>query len=818
MKRFACSAVLIALVISAPAEAQVDRLTRGSYLPGASLVAPRGAFAVETSPASLAWTEGWDVEYALSFDEGHLQHALYGAAALPLIPLAIGGSLDLDRENEFVRTGRLSLAAAWAFGTHLAVGGALRFQVPFASPSSGATSVDLGVAWRPSPYFAVDITAYDVLGPAGLTTASQDIPLTLSAAAQLRPFGTRRLVFEANVAAATDGRIGWGGLVGLEVPRVGRLWANTQASRDPGFSNDIAFAVQAGIDVQMGTAELRGGFGTEWASVGARLSAEHHQEGVPLRGYVHEIEVRGIGARSLLALLLKLDRDRSDGDVRGVLLRLDSTGMNLSQAQEIREAIAALQAAGKPVFCHLTTANGSEQYACAGADRTFIDPSGYVRLVGPALTSMYYGDALRNLGVRADFVRIGDFKSAVEQYTRGSGSPAATRQRAGLLDDVTERFVHDLASDYETTEANVRGWIDNGPYLADEAESEGWVTRADTNDLSAYLAETMGTAARRRSPRAELADNYGIAQRIGMLVIDGTIVDGDNVDLPLLEIHQSGARTICASIQAMAADPTIRAIVLRVDSPGGSAVASDQIWRAIRAAREQKPVIASMGAMAASGGYYVASAADVIFADPATLTGSIGIFLGKVDFQPLAEAIGVGVHQMQRGRRAGLDSLYRPFSADERATLADKIRRSYGLFLARIHEGRDMPIADIDAVARGRVWSGDAAHALGLVDHLGGTLAAIDEARSRANLRADAQVVVLPWRPSGLLDYVLGPIGAQAAEARSPSDFEAQLNSAGEGRSISMPMRNALEYALTISASPSESPMALLPGHASLRP
>jgi len=229
----------------------------------------------------------------------------------------------------------------------------------------------------------------------------------------------------------------------------------------------------------------------------------------------------------------------------------------------------------------------------------------------------------------------------------------------------------------------------------------------------------------------------------------------------------------------MAANSRIRAIVLRVDSPGGAVMASDQIWRAVQRARKKKPVIASMGEVAASGGYYVASAANEIWASPSTITGSIGIFYGKVDIEPLAKHFGVNIETEKRGSHAGADSLFRPFTDADRALLVEKLRSWYRQFLERVAEGRKLPIEKVDALARGRVYSGDTAHTLGLVDSLGGFGSALARARELAKLPIDAEIVVRPERPSTLLDYVLGVTDREAqskAQAVVPAAFKPFLS------------------------------------------
>jgi protease-4 len=340
-----------------------------------------------------------------------------------------------------------------------------------------------------------------------------------------------------------------------------------------------------------------------------------------------------------------------------------------------------------------------------------------------------------------------------------------------LYDDVYDRVIADLSRDFEIPRRRARALVDGGPYVTPEAVELGLVDgAADELDLEQTLEDAFGGRyARQVAPSPSESRRWGGGARVGVVVIDGDIVDGDNVDIPLLELHMSGGRTVTRAIDRLAADPTVAAIVLRVDSPGGSALASDQIWRAVVRARRRKPVIASMGALAASGGYYVACAAEEIWADPSTLTGSIGIFFGKADVSPLAARIGVSIEEYGRGRHAGLESIYRPFTAEERALVADKIRIWYRLFLRRVAAGRDMDVEAVHAIAQGRVWSGDAALRVGLVDRLGGFGSALARARELADLDADAPTMVVPVRPTGWLDYILGTSDESFISAGQPA-------------------------------------------------
>jgi protease-4 len=302
-------------------------------------------------------------------------------------------------------------------------------------------------------------------------------------------------------------------------------------------------------------------------------------------------------------------------------------------------------------------------------------------------------------------------------------------------------------------------------------------------------------------PRAR--EDWNAGPSIGVVMVDGSIIDGDSTDIPFLNIHMTGGRSVVDAIEGMVSDPLVRAIVLRVDSPGGAVLASDQIWRAVRRAREQKPVVVSMGAVAASGGYYIASAGDEIWADPSTLTGSIGIFYGKVDVVGLADKLDVGIEVFRRGKRAGAESLFRPFTSDERAALVDRLRSYYQLFLSRVAEGRHKPVEEIDRIARGHVYSGDTAQRLGLVDHLGGFASALARARQLGGVSDDAQVIVRPKRKEGLLDYVFDQGASTSASASAAQLLPAEL-------------RTLLARIVTMQRLGATTPLALLPYDAPL--
>ncbi len=801
---------LLLVLSSATVSAQLRRATGGPAMPAVSVAAPDSAFALETNPAALADIRGWDVTYLHTDVAGSDRllergDSLYGATSLPL-RFVLAGGLDWVRPDGFIieDRGRFNLGLAWQHSRAWSVGGVLRYTASN-EPIGGVTSIDLGVTWRPSSTVVLGLVGHDLLGPLGLVTDDDvDVPATFVLGAQLRPLADDRLTVEAVAALDTDGRLGVRGIARVAIPRLGRLYGSVEIDDIRG-DEDLRGIV--GLEIGWGQVSAFGGsvLGDElqrgW-QVGAHLSGVH-REGLPTPGFVDEVEIRGMGARGTLALLDRLDRDRRDRRVKGVLLRWRTSSLGLANAQEVREAIAALEAAGKPVMCAVESANGSQAYACSAARTTFIDPAGNVRLLGPAIDVTLYGEILANLGVRTDFVRIGDFKSAVEQYTNETMSAPARAQREAMLDDVYARLVHDMAQSVEQDEDVVRRWIDEGPYDAAEAAELGIVEMLDGTEFGERLEAIAGTARRRTSRVPDANHQLGRQRRIAVVVIDGALVDGNNVDYPIIEIHQSGGRTITRTLDALAADRSVAAVVVRIDSPGGSVLASDQIWRAIRRLRRRKPVIASMGTVAASGGYYVASACDEIYADPSTITGSIGIFFGKADFQPLAEEYGVNITQLGRGRHAGASSLYRPFTPEERSLLADKIRRFYRMFLRRVVAGRPaLTVEEVDRVGRGRIWTGDAALELGLIDHLGGYLAALDRARELADVPYDAEITYVPRRPSSLLDYVTAGLGLSAqTETDAPTAVRDTPN-----------LVEALQVLSVLGHAEPDTPLALMPG------
>jgi protease-4 len=782
--RLAALALLAVLWVASGARAQLHRATDPVATPASSVIGQDDALVIDVNPAELALLPSWSLAYLHAEVDTGATWLGRGDAVFLGTPLlwgfALGGSLqsvrpDFRQEAAFRAADRAlgSFALAYAPNPRVGIGIATRTIASGDPVFDGLTAFDAGLVVRPSTWLGLSLVGRDLFtsrfgrGTPGLGLASSALLSTT-----LRPFGTPDLGFEFALAmdAGDAEHLGGRGGLTIEVPYLGAASGMVELE-DLGDANR-ALRIVAELALRWGGTTVAGGatggdgFDDDLGWYVMARAEGRERSGVPTRGRILELELSDASARTAVALAVWLERARIESRIAGVLLKLRTGEMPLAIAQELRLLIRSLREAGKPVVCHLEDASGSEYYACAGADRVLIDPAGNIRLLGTAATVVLFGETLRKVGVRADFVRIGAYKSAPEQLTQKEMSEAAREAATALLDDAHRRMLFDLARDLDVSEERVAALMDTGPQLAEDAVKEKMVdAAADGFDLrDDDMPEFEGRPRVGQLP-TDMAGRWGGGPYVGVVVIDDEIVDGESVEVPFLDIHMSGAKTVIAAIDAMAREPRVRAIVVRVDSPGGSALASDQIWRALRRARARKPVIASLGSVAASGGYYVASAADEIWADPTTLTGSIGIFYGKIDVVGLAEKLGIGIEHFRRGKHAGADSLWRPFTAEERSGLAVLIRRYYRQFLERVAEGRGMTVEEVDRTGRGRVHSGDAALALKLVDHLGGLASALARARVLGELPADADVAVQPGRKNRLIDFVLSSrVGARAHE------------------------------------------------------
>jgi protease-4 len=496
----------------------------------------------------------------------------------------------------------------------------------------------------------------------------------------------------------------------------------------------------------------------------------------------------GVGQGGLLAdvaphlhrLIERLDKAAADSRVKGVVIVVESPDLGRGRAEEIRAAIGRIRKAGKPVAACLVSGAPVHYAVAAACDTITMPPAATLELTGVRTEMMFFKSMLDRLGVAAEILQVGEFKGAGEPLTRDSMSPALRAQYESFVGDLYEQLVERVAADRGLSEERVRNLIDVGVFTPEAARNEKLIDAVGYEDeVVAAVADRVGEESPKlardyaeRKFDQELSGVGGLVtlmelfsgrkqaaplgknRRIAVVHVTGEIREGKGAD-DLLMGGAAGSETVMKAIRDAAKDDEVAAIVLRIDSPGGSALASDLIWR--EAERAKKPVVASLSDIAASGGYYVAAAADRIVAAPGTLTGSIGVVGGKV---AVGEALGkVGVHTdvVSKGKNAGWLSMQEPFTAGEREAFMATMKEVYRLFTSKVAAGRKLDQATVEKLAEGRVFTGRQAKANGLVDRLGTLDDAIDEAKKLAGIDADEAIdrVLLP-EPRSLFDDLLG--------------------------------------------------------------
>lgn len=457
---------------------------------------------------------------------------------------------------------------------------------------------------------------------------------------------------------------------------------------------------------------------------------------------------------SIRALVEAVDRAGRDPEVKGLLLRVGSVDAGWARVQELRDALVRFRRSGKPSWAHLEFAGNLEYYLATGCARVAAAPTATLDVSGLAAEVTFYRGTLDKLGVEAQFEGVGKYKNAPNQFTEKGFTEPHREQMEALVGTLFEQYVRGVAEGRGLKPEDVRSLIDRGPFEAGEARDLGLVDELLYRDQ----VEDRIPAAGRVDPVRYVKASRGFFDgrpKIALVYAAGDIIPGESQSSPFGG-GLAGADTIVRGLRQAREDGSVRAIVLRVDSPGGSGTASDAVWREVSLARRAKPVVASMGDYAASGGYYVAMGADAIVAQPATITGSIGVFSGKFSLRGLYGKLGISHETVRRGKNASLFSDWAPWTEEEREKVRDLNEAFYRVFVKKAADGRKKDPRDIDAVAQGRVWTGQEALAAGLVDALGGLDAGVRVAREKARIPRgqEVQLVVLPQR-KGLLETLL---------------------------------------------------------------
>ncbi len=493
-------------------------------------------------------------------------------------------------------------------------------------------------------------------------------------------------------------------------------------------------------------------------------------------------------ALTVRTLVDRLHAARDDKDVKGVLITLGEHGLNLAQAQEIRDALGAVRKGGKPTFVYADSYDTVGYTVASGATNICLLEGGEIMIPGVGMETMFYKGLFDKVGVKADYVQIGEYKGADESYTRTGASDELKGELTRLTESLYTQIVDGIATNRNMPQDAVKKMIDETILSASDAKERGFVDHVvDEDGLRDLLKKQLNND-------VDLLHDYGQAPReaidmssplaifqlfshkapasenpqIALIYAEGVISDGEGSD-GLFSEGGIGGETIRKALRLAARDDNVKAVVIRIDSPGGSALASEVMWQAARHVAEKKPVVISVGSMAASGGYYLASAGDHIFADPSAIVGSIGVVGGKFAMHDLYDKLGITTEEFKKGDNAGLFSSNEPFSDRQRTLVTNWMHGTYVQFTQRVMKTRSGKIKDIDKVARGRIFLAGQALDLGMIDEIGGLNDTLAYAAKSVGLEQGKYDVRILPQPKTLADmFGFGGGGADAATPIHP--------------------------------------------------
>lgn len=801
------SMVVLALVALAAPAAQAQTLRaspfRGVLIPGGAMAGDVDATSLETNPGQLGLIDGPSAAFALGHWGDDTPRVGRGMATMLATPLFGGLALGTGVQRltptvlaEPERYWKFQLGLGLRLSRGLGIG--VAWERLFGG-HYGGSSFTVGLGMRLHRTVALGAAVRDVGRPRP-RAADERLAREWEAELALRPLGNDRLELAVAGRVEQDGekgvrprarlssRVARGlTLFGeLDGRRDERSTIDLMGNRHPGqvnwsalFGLTVAFEHAGVTAAGIGNAgELEDGVGVgPGGSLVLRTFPGRREPLVPLR-HVERVEISGLkNDGRFLETVVRLRRLAADPTVGALLLEIDRLQVGLGRIEELRGLIEATRRR-KPVFAMVTTPSMREYYLAAACDRIAVHPAGSITVGGLTQTVTFYKSALDKLGVKVELVRIAEYKGAMEPFVLTEQSEAVRQNRNELLDAHYSRIVGAIAQGRAPLGLPVEtlpSVVDAAVYSPAEAQKARLVDAvADEKETERFVGATLG----RRWPVREGAGGRFQPRtwrpsRVGVVLVDGAITEALDDGLPFSTGGLAFADRIIAAIDELKRDSSVRAVVLRVNSPGGSALASDRIARAVMRLRAVKPVVVSMGDMAASGGYYVSAPADEIFASPGTTTGSIGIFSIKLDLQALLAKIGLVSETYKRGAHADMFSPFRPWTEEERKMAQHHIGTMYQLFLETVAAGRKsrgFTTERADQVGRGRVYTGAQARDVRLVDQLGGFSDALDSAVRRGRVPVGPggvpDLVVLPRPVTSPLETLRRLSGVEDASAR----------------------------------------------------
>jgi protease-4 len=488
-------------------------------------------------------------------------------------------------------------------------------------------------------------------------------------------------------------------------------------------------------------------------------------------GDLNETEPGGVlgpfmeNAPTVRGVVEALRKAKVDRRINAVIVRPTGAAALWGKVQEVRDAIVDYRRSGKPIIAYMEYGGEQEFYLASACDKVFLMPTATLDLTGVASYELFLRGTLDKIGAFPDALHIGDYKTASNTFTEHTYTPAHREMAESLNNDMYDQLVRGIAEGRRKSESDVKALIDHGPFLPEDALRAGLIddlAYEDELDDKVKLGSGKPNFVEMKDYGQVSATSLGLnrGQRIAVIYASGIIASGKS-SFDATGGGVVGSDTMIEYLRKARADNSVKAIVLRVDRPRGSAIASDVIWREVLLTRNQKPVIASMSDVAASGGYYISMPAHAIVAEPSTLTGSIGVVLTKFVIDGTLKKLGMNMEGVSRGKFADIYAPTRPFSTEERARMFQNMQATYDTFVEKAAQGRNTTPEKIDAIGQGRVWTGRQAKQIGLVDELGGLERAVALAKQRAKIAQDAEVELVIYPPKkSFYDLVRDPFGS----------------------------------------------------------
>jgi protease-4 len=610
------------------------------------------------------------------------------------------------------------------------------------SPWEGRKGWQLGYLLRPTEWLSLG-----AVRRSGADVAGEDIDPVYRLGAAGRPMGDR-LTLVCNYQLESDHA---DDLIsgGLEYRPLYGLSVSAEIGED---------FVKAGLSTELGNLTLSGTTRTddsELSGGGARIVLTSRARENLLRrggrfvrftpGEMEEERSRpflGSVRPCFTDRMLLLHRLVEDPSVEGVILDVKKGTGSLAQAEELRGALERLRSRGKRIYVFLEDAGNADYYVASLADEIYLHPGGGVSFLGLSSFGFFVRDFLDRVGIYPDMMHIGKYKSASDMLTRSSMSDAQREATMAYLSSSQEELVRGVSAGRGLDPAQLRLLVETGPHTPTRAVQAGLVdATAHCDEVKDRVEADLGRGVsvvplERYSLEIPVEREWGVRRHVGVVVATGMIFQGESgVAFPLG--RALGSESYAEMVEHAVSQPGVAALVVRIDSPGGDALASEDMLHAMERARERVPVVVSMGSVAGSGGYYMACGADQIFADHMTLTGSIGVITGKFSIRDMLASLGINAEEVAGAPRSGMWSMLRRFTEEEREVQRQLLEDSYQMFVERVAEGRGMTYSQVDSVARGRIWSGDDALQMGLVDRIGGVADAVMAAARMGGVKAD---------------------------------------------------------------------------------